>query len=219
MKNDVEDNEWKAETPYMANLNAQNPFGVPDQYFDTLSDRVTSAVYVSEMKNEIPDPGFSVPRDYFSTLGERIAIGALGPDSGSLPGLTGFGTPEHYFDNLKSKILSKTVDEKTSDIGPERIPSTSRIIRLWHSGVLKYASAACFVLISAFGLYLNQHYANEATSNDIANEQVLYDISEQDVIDHVQGTNAEEQKNIPSNAELETYILNNYSQNDLSSSL
>jgi hypothetical protein len=48
---------------------------------------------------------------------------------------------------------------------------------------------------------------------------MLYDIDEQDIIDHVEGDITDEQKNNATNAELETYILNHYSQSELSSEL
>ena len=37
---------------------------------------------------------------------------------------------------------------------------------------------------------------------------MLYDMDEQDIIDHVEGNAADEPKNSPTDAELETYILN-----------
>lgn len=243
MKTDLENNEWKAEAPYLASLPVKNPFLVPEQYFDTLPDAITDAVYANELKQVIPASGHTVPDQYFSSLKDRIlaqtsekqtfikdssntvfdASAAYAAEDdyndddilASLPAAAGFSTPDQYFQKLQSKILAQTVEEIAAPV------KESKIIRLWHSGLLKYASAACFVLVAAFGFYLNQQsYKPEAsTAAEIANEQMLYDMDEQDIIDHVAGTVADAPKSNATNAELETYILNNYSQSDLSSEL
>ena len=218
MKTDLENNEWKAEAPYLASLPVKNPFIVPEHYFDTLPEAITGTVYTNELKQVIPAPGYTVPDHYFSSLKDRI-LTQTSEESDTeetlkrLPSSEGFSTPDQYFQKLQSKILAQTVEVAAP------VLKQSKIVRLWHSGLLKYASAACFVLVAAFGFYLNkQTYKPEAaTAAEIANEQMLYDIDEQDIIDHVEGNVADAPKNTATNAELETYILNNYSQTDLSS--
>ncbi|HEY0175524.1 MAG TPA: hypothetical protein VGC08_04040, partial [Pedobacter sp.] len=171
-------------------------------------------------------PGFTVPDQYFSSLQERIITAATSTDIlDNLPASEGFSVPDQYFQKLQSKLAARATVEEAPlpEIREAVLPArtSSKIVRLWHSGLLKYASAACFILVTTFGIYLNQHnLTNESSASDIANEQMLYDISEQDIIDHVQGNTAEDQtSNTGTNADLETYILNNYSQNDLSSAL
>jgi hypothetical protein len=210
MTPDVENNEWKAEAPYLASLPRVNPFCVPEQYFAGLPAVVKDAVYVDRLKQEITTAGFIVPEDYFSGLKERISAETNSNLRDLIPQAHGYNTPDHYFEKLQANILAKTTAETIP------LKKGNKIVRLWHSGLLKYASAACFILVTAFGLYLNQqNYIQETRTDDIANEQLLYDIDEQDIIDHVRGTNIEEEKA----DELETYILNNYTQNDLSSNL
>jgi len=257
MKTDDENNEWKAEAPYLASLQKVNPFIVPENYFDTLPDAISNSVYFDELKQTVPASGFTVPDNYFVSLQDRIQF-ATTDNTGSIseplldkfPVNAGYSTPDQYFQKLQSRILAQTVDleghaaiaptlghtlthsqehaiapspEHTITSNPEKEtkPKTqSKIVRLWHSGLLKYASAACFIVVAAFGLYLNQqNFSQESTSVEIANEQMLYDIDEQDIIDHVEGSVIDEPKTKMTKAELETYILNNYSQNDLSSEL
>jgi hypothetical protein len=227
MKADIENNEWKEEAPYLAGLKKENPFSVPENYFDALSETIVNSVYVSELKADIPMPGFTVPDQYFSSLHDRILTetGLLN----SLPSSEGFSVPDQYFQKLQSKILDRVAVEKQTPTAVEEEIAVikaapagkSKIVRLWHSGLLKYASAACFVLATTFGLYLNQQHqiTINASANDIANEQMLYDISEQDVIDHVQGIPADAKIDSKADADLENYILNNFSQNDLSSAI
>jgi len=230
MKTDVENNEWKAEAPYMAGLQKENPFLVPEQYFNLLPDLINSSVYYETLKDTLPLSGFSVPDQYFIAAQERIfkATAGLteeGQDNDedmtyTLPKADGYSIPDLYFEKLQARILEKTVAQDT----PAKKPA--RIVRLWRSGLLKYASAACFVLVTTFGLYTN-HQNMIKESSDAANEQMLYDINEQEIIDNIQGTSdsvqgtntIEEQKSNTANTDLETYILNNFSQNDLSSAL
>jgi len=210
MTPDVENNEWKAEAPYLASLPRTNPFCVPEHYFGTLPDVVKGAVYIDQLKQNITTTGFTVPENYFQDLEERISMETNSDLLDLIPQGHGYGVPDHYFEKLQANILAKT----TAEASP--LKRESKIVRLWHSGLLKYASAACFILVTAFGLYLNQqNYIRETRLDEIASEQLLYDIDVQDIIDHVQGNNIEEEKA----DELETYILNNYTQNDLSSNL
>lgn len=222
MRTEEENNEWKAEAPYLASLPKENPFLVPEQYFDKLPGTISNSLYAKKLKEEITASGFIVPDQYFNSLAERIQTETIQLITAVFPASTGFTTPDLYFQKLQSSILAKTI---TAAVVPETIVTPlparkeSRIIRLWHSNLLKYASAACFVLVTAFGFYLNhQDFSKDTTTSvDMANEQMLYDIDEQDIIDHIEGNTAEDKKITPSDADMENYILNNYSQNDLSS--
>ena len=218
MTTDVENNEWKAEAPYLAGLPKVNPFDIPEQYFNSLSSSISSAVYAERLKEQIKESGFTVPENYFGELKELISLQTNSIHIlNVVPKQNGYSTPDSYFQKLQANILAKTVEES------KPLVQQTKMVKLWHSDLLKYASAACFILVTAFGLYLNQQsFTEESKKTELANEQMLYDIDEQDIIDHVQGNDAEEQipiLNVASQAELETYILNNYSQNDLSSNL
>ena len=221
MKHDVENDEWKTEAPNLASLPSENPFGVPENYFNSLSDTINTTVYAEKLKDAIPASGFTVPEQYFSTLKARIVIETGLGILQHLPEKDGNSIPDGYFQHLQSKILARTTAE-TEEVKPEVMPvqEKSKIIRLWHSDLLKYASAACFILVTAFGLYLNQQkFTQETNVSDIANEQMLYDIDEQDIIEHIERNAPVVQQKTPTHQELETYILNNYSQNDLSSAI
>lgn len=231
MKHDIEDNEWKQEAPYLASLEKENPFSVPQEYLKTIPELIHDAIYVDELKEAIAMSGFIVPDQYFNFLQDSIFAQATGNGLQALPKADGFHTPDLYFQKLQANILAKTV---ASDNSAKTIVSTNlakrepELFRLWRNDLVKYASAACFILVTAFGLYLNQQKFNtESKSSDLVSEQVLYDMNEQDIIDHIEGNNADISKvnnaNVSNdnttNADLETYILNNYSQSDLSSVL
>lgn len=216
MKSDIENNEWKAEAPYLASLPIENPFHVPEQYFDALPEAINNSIYFDKLKARVPASGFIVPEGYFSELHELLAESTAVNILHSLPKSGGYHTPDQYFQQLQSKILAKTVAEATTkeDILPAK--TSSKILKLWHSDLIKYASAACFILVTAFGLYLNQqNIVPKQTVADMANEQLLYDLDEQEIIDHIDGVTDERPVVTLTHAELETYILNNYSQSDL----
>ena len=261
MKHDIEDNEWKQEAPYLASLEKGNPFSVPQEYLNTLPDLIHGAIYADELKEAIPMSGFIVPDQYFNVLKDSIFAEATGNGLQELPKADGFHTPDLYFQKLQANILAKTVALAATTKAIEQnqlsgfaetglyaktirnnapaknstpAKNEPKFIRLWHNDLVKYASAACFILVTAFGLYLNQQNFNAESKNaDLATEQVLYDINEQDIIDHIEGNNVDvsndhsavSNKNAAisndntANADLETYILNNYSQSDLSSVL
>ncbi len=160
------------------------------------------------VKGDFPgETGFTTPDNYFAGLTERInARVFMEQMKSTAPANGGFRVPAGYFEDLTSAILAKTTNENAL---PQR-----KIVRLWHSKLLKYASAACFLLIAGSGLYFNiqQQPVNYA---DLAAEQMLYDIDEQVIIEHIEANQATQPKSSAADAELENYILNNYSQNDL----
>lgn len=210
MEEHTENKDWLKEAPMLAKMPVQNPFSVPEGYFENLKDKTSSKFYLENLKIELPETGFTTPEDYFSKLKDSINAEIIADDMKSVVLNDGYIAPAGYFEQMQAQILAKTVVEKEP-----------KIIRLWHSKILKYTSAACFIIIASLGLYFNQHHpiTNSPTNlADLATDQMLYDIDEQVIIDHIQndntgpGTTAE-------NAALESYILSNYSQNELAGNL
>ncbi|SMD05797.1 hypothetical protein [Pedobacter africanus] len=162
------------------------------------------------MEDNLENNGFSVPENYFNTLNDAIDARIRAEKIRMLAATEGYTVPEGYFEKLQLQILDKTVKEKKPQ---------AKVLRLWRSSLLKYASAACFLIVSAAGLYFyqDQQSSKNIAHNDLATELLLYDIDEQVIIDHIEdhGLKARDPKH--SNVELENYILNNYSQNDIAS--
>ncbi|PTT00312.1 hypothetical protein DBR11_10210, partial [Pedobacter sp. HMWF019] len=165
-----------------------------------------------KLKVKVKHPGFSVPEHYFDQLTERIQTKVSMEKLKDLSAGEGFAVPASYFEQLEARIKEKTTTVKSK--------KEAGIFRLWRSDIVKYASAACFVLVSAFGLYMNNHRSIPAAkSTDIATEQNLFDIDEQMIIDHIQANKNVKTTTNASEKELEDYILNNYSQTDIASNL
>ncbi|MEJ7560548.1 MAG: hypothetical protein WKF66_19720 [Pedobacter sp.] len=146
---------------------------------------------------------FSVPQNYFEELTANIEAKASIEKLKALPDQEGFSVPEGYFDEMKKEILAKA-------------QSPTKVLKLWRSNMLKYASAACFLLVAGLGVYFNQEQPQQTVNyTDIANEQMLFDIDEDVIIEHIQGSNVTVPIVSSDQSELESYILNNFSTTEL----
>ena len=100
-------------------VNPNNPFTVPDGYFDELEQQIVSYIKLDELKTGSPSNGFAVPENYFDELSyninARIAI-----EEAADKQTAGFTVPDGYFDELSQQIQSRiTVGEaleKSEDV-------------------------------------------------------------------------------------------------------
>ncbi|KQS42029.1 hypothetical protein [Pedobacter sp. Leaf194] len=218
MNENLENNDWIKDAPTLAAMARRNPFSIPEGYFDNCEEAVSSYIYLDGLKRNTTENAFLVPENYFEELTEmietRIAI------EHSLKADNKFAVPENYFETLQSRITAKIEAEQV-------INKEAKIIPLWRRSFVKYASAACFVVISSFGVYFYQNNQTEANVNipqmqsaDLASEQMLYDIDETTIIDHLEAQNISNTNTTSaSDTEVENYILNNYSSTDLAQEL
>lgn len=166
----------------------------------------------SEWMKGIKETGFTTPSNYFEELNEHIRVKMVTERLRAAIPQEGHAVPPNYFEQLQLNILAKTT-------GASKQP---KIVRLWHSNVLKYASAACFVIIAGMGVYFNtneQKVAQSINYTDAATEQMLFDIDEEVIIEHIEANYKDQQKPNAKEMALENYILNNYTQNDLTTNL
>jgi hypothetical protein len=148
---------------------------------------------------------FAVPDNYFEQLSASIEAKIAFDNLKSRISDETFTVPDGYFDRLEENILAKT-------------KSPAKILRLWRSSVLKYASAACFVLVAGLGVYFNQEQPQHERNNaEIANEQMLFDIDEETIIEHLQNSTVTTPPISSDQSDLENYILNNFSTTELTS--
>lgn len=198
MKNDLENSEWMNEAPHLAGLRIKHPFSIPDGYFEELPANIHEAIFLDKLKTSGPESGFNTPEGYFESLSTKIQAEVVG-----------YTVPQDYFQQLQDKIKEKTTDKKVA-----------KTIRLWHSKAVKYASAACFVMVTAVGMYFYQHTSSvPVVSADAATEQMLFDIDENTIIEHIQSNSLTQEHPSVAEADLENYILSNYSQNEIASNL
>ncbi len=167
------------------------------------------------------ESGFTTPENYFSELQETIQARISAERLKELVPKDGYVVPEKYFEQLSYRILEKIAAEDVL-LSPEMpVKQKARMIRLWHSSILKYASAACFLLVSIFGFYFYQHDETEKKpiAINLSSDQSFYDLDEQEIIEHLESDKKVETTTSASNTEIEDYILNNYSQNDITRNL
>jgi hypothetical protein len=218
MDNQLENNEWMNQAPHLAKLPRTNPFTVPEEYFETLPAHINSAIYFDKLKDLEAGLNIPVPAGYFEQSKQNIYSRIAEENIKGLVQEDGFTVPEGYFTNLNSRITAQLTL-------PEQQKRT-KVFKLWHSRAMKYATAACIVIISSVGIYMNyqgnDRNVSKAAITTVASgeEQDLFDIDEQAVIDQIQTENSGQAANTTATqSEMEDYILNNYSQNDIASNL
>ncbi|WP_443946196.1 hypothetical protein ACJVDH_03535 [Pedobacter sp. AW1-32] len=215
MNENLVNNDWINDAPVLASMKKRNPFVVPDAYFESSSADIHSSVFLEQLKEKTKREHFDIPENYFEELTERILIQISLLEKRNAQ--QAFGLPEHYFDTLQSRIQAK--------IAAETPKSEAKVVKLWSSRMIKFASAACFLIIASFGVFFYQNNSstvpNVAERVDLGNEQILYDIDEGMIIEHLeaQQTTTNTNKISASDTEMENYILSNFSSNDLSQAL
>ncbi|MBS1529377.1 MAG: hypothetical protein JSU01_03640 [Bacteroidetes bacterium] len=179
MNRDRGNRDWLNEYMSLKQVNPNNPFTVPEGYFDSLDEQILSKIKLEELKTNTTDSGFTVPEGYFDELTgnirSRIAVEeALDKEA------TGFSVPDGYFENLEQQIQSRIFVEESLEAQPagfevpegyfdnltanilaktaiEQKPQRSAVVRqLFRPVVFKYAAAACLVLAIGGTWFLNQ---------------------------------------------------------------
>ena len=217
MDNNLENNDWKKEAPELGSLPVYHSFSVPEGYFEHLPTQIINSIYLEKLKSKVKETGFSTPPAYFDRSNERISAEIFMERLKEIAPVCEYpAVPANYFEQLQANILARTVDSSNHK-------NPSKIIRLFNSNILKYASAACFLILSATGLYYYQQQQHDHNTklaySEMATEQMLYDIDEQVIIDHIEANGLEHANPTPADVELENYILNNYTQSDIASDL
>lgn len=129
-------------SPYLAEMAKVNVFDVPDHYFDELSEKIVTTVFLhQDEKNEAQH----VPDGYFDSLSNKILariknskiesagdeIKAISPVLYSIKNNNVFSVPDQYFEGLKDKITDKLNNKKA------KVVSMGSVRNWW-----KYAAAA-----------------------------------------------------------------------------
>ena len=114
MNNERGNREWLNDYVSLKQVSPNNPFTVPEGYFDELEQQIVSYIKLDELKTGSPSNGFAVPENYFDELSNninsRIAIEEIADKE-----TTGFTVPEGYFDELSQNIQSRIAVEEALD--------------------------------------------------------------------------------------------------------
>lgn len=214
MNKELENNEWKGLAPQLAVRQKCNPFVTPADYFVALESRINTSVFLNDLKKTEQTFGLQVPEDYFSQLFDQINT-AINLNE-RIDAQKAFAVPEDYFSNLQNAITVKTTEQKQ--------PFIAKRVKIWNSGLLKYAAAACFLVISSVGIYrytrVNDNISSSSVANELATEQFLYDIDESTIIQNINAEKPTEVKTASTkDAAMENYLINHYTANELAQDL
>jgi hypothetical protein len=179
--------EWLNEYPSLKQVKSNNPFTVPEGYFNELEQQITSLVKLDELKKDAASEGFTVPENYFDELSahiqSRIKIEeVLDKDTAghTVPAeyfenlsqqiqsrimieealcepTEIFAVPQDYFEQLSQDILNKTVNQE--DLKQEVIKKKGVVRQLFASSTFRYATAACITLAVGATVLLTQNSA------------------------------------------------------------
>ncbi len=193
-------------------MSGRKSFSVPENYFEQLSRDIETRIAEEYLKALSKSQGFTVPDLYFEQLNKDINTGITEENLKRLSKGPGYTVPDFYFEGLSSRIEAQ--------LSPATENKPAKVVRLWNNDLLKYAGAACFIIIAAFGLYLNNRPVEApVVTSGMATEQLLLDIDEQMIMDDVEGSGSLQASTTASDQELEAYILSNYSSNDIAANL
>ena len=106
--------EWLNDYMSLKQVNPNNPFTVPDGYFDELEQQIVSYIKLDELKTGSPSNGFAVPENYFDKLSNNINA-RIAIEEAADKETTGFTVPEGYFDELSQQIQSRIAVEEALD--------------------------------------------------------------------------------------------------------
>lgn len=149
-------NELKEVSEVVAEVDARNPYTVPEGYFETLPGVIMAKLIAgSDQEQTIlsvagKESPMEVPAGYFENLSSSILakiktqeaineIRELSPLLASVQSINVFTVPDGYFEMLDQQVTSAVVPVKT--------PVVSLFSRKW----TRYAAAAAVISIIAFG--------------------------------------------------------------------
>jgi hypothetical protein len=179
MNSDSENREWLNKYMSLKQVNPDNPFTVPEGYFNELEQRILSAVKLDELKKSALGQSFTVPENYFEELPGNIQS-RINIEEAANKEATGFTVPEGYFDKLQQQIQSRILVEEAlngqaeaftvpqnyfSDLTQNILNKTISqerakrgIVRqLFASATFKYATAACLTLGVGATIFFSQN--------------------------------------------------------------
>ena len=150
--------DWKREVPALAAMEKTNPFTVPENYFDELSEQLQTRIRIEALANKDAGTTFKIPEAYFDTLEDRIyssiRFETLRED---LPA-DGFSVPDRYFESLQERIIENT-SAKTEG---------GAIVRRLVPGWIKYAAAACITTFIGLAVYQTNFQPADAVHSQLS---------------------------------------------------
>jgi len=162
------DEGWEKRFPLLRATGKENPFNVPDGYFDNMQQQISSRITIESVSSSDSNGNLAVPEGYFDTLEDQIMSSIRVGKFKDLTEDGGFTVPEGYFNSLNDSIKQK--------VGLVEKPKDAKVRTLVPSW-LKYAAAACIMISASTGLYLFQ-------KSDSIDKQLAY-IPDEAIVDYL----------------------------------
>lgn len=140
------DERWGEQFPLLGAVGKKNPFNVPDGYFDSMQQQISSRIAIESVSSSDSKSSLTVPEGYFDTLEDQIMSSIRMEKLKESAEDGGFTVPENYFDSLNDAIKLKAGFAKSKDA------KVRTLVPSW----LKYAAAACIMISASTGFYLFQ---------------------------------------------------------------
>jgi hypothetical protein len=211
-------------SPFLAHREKINPYSVPENYFSSLPEKIKVEIFSSV--SHLPNKAYlQVPKNYFSELPEKILLKIHQQEvSNELQRLSlplaailkqnPYNVPQNYFQQLPKTIHEQVKNQKKGKL-------ISLPLRL------KYAIAACMVLLAATGiLYFTSKPGTVVSSNNISLE-TIHNLSDEEIQHYLESnvTGSDETEvmpviqNIPIEDDDIQQWLNNFSNEEIKSYL
>lgn len=201
MTSDIGNREWLNDSEPLKRVNPNNPFTVPDSYFNELNERIVSGIRLKDLKQNAQQE-FTVPENYFTELSGNI-ISRINIEQ-ALNQPTGFTTPNNYFESLTAQIqsrvrveealkgaeetmtvpdgyferLNKNILNKT--VNQDMVKRKTVVRRMFNSPIFKYATAACFLAIVGGGVFFSSTNPVKAHRTSYLHQELL-NVSDQEM--------------------------------------
>jgi len=185
MKLEDSNMEWEKDAPTLAAMKKVNPFVVPSEYFESLTDDINTRILLESARFESAEE-FEIPANYFEKLPSRIVERIAIENIQLLVPSQGYSVPESYFTNLSERIQTKLAEQR-----PVR---KKNIFKSW----ISYSAAACITLVLSTAVYFN------STVYTIGRD--LSEVPDQEIINYLQ---------IHSNVNDNQFIIENLSEDGL----
>lgn len=148
-------------------------FEIPNNYFDTLSDRILTKISETEttqisLENLPKTNVFKVSEDYFDNLETVLKLETLSKENI-------FQVPDTYFDGFSNQILSKIHQKEDTKVLK---------VNWWQKSRVMWSAAASVMLIAGFLAFFLPNILKSDTEvalNKVSNEEIAKYLETQDL--------------------------------------
>jgi hypothetical protein len=103
MKSELNDKDWLNDYPSLKQVAKNNPFTVPDGYFDAMHQSAMSRAFLGSWNTET---GFTVPANYFEELPGQVQSRIVVEEALENEA-KGFTVPANYFEDMQASLQSR----------------------------------------------------------------------------------------------------------------